>query len=392
RDGHAAQGVALWTPDDVDVAKSLNRQKHLLQTTARQRWAALTHQGEPIPGQNRIRVALDTTPAGQIPHPSVVTRSKWNIRLLNAMVRSGLLQIVGPVYPEQHSADEDEDHSWTTWEVAPRGDLASDEPWQPYDGDRDSLLNSSKANLESVLSCFRSGLVCDELAHLYQLLLFGVNLGPKCPWFTTNCGGCKACRGEMDPTALIPVSAKTSAICHVGTAPEGWIEGTGQLVNLGVGGEVQVKLLIGDFRELDGGSCAQVLDQLVQQGIRTLFLGQYLLSDPEVRELFRDFGRGIDVEPGLPFISAMSEFASVESRSDLAKVATLIPSIVADCSELEDTMLQDLLRFLGDAGVRSGDVLLVVPADRSCWLNSNLTVQQMWPGCPTLANLVDGEF
>lgn len=107
RDGKAAVSLTIYTPEDLRVAKRLNRKTFIGIKRGRQRWQRMFEEKEVI-ANNRYRVRVSVTPSlrwGDIDMNNRRNRD-WNVRTLTLMSRAGLIRMDSepPPVPQDHDS------------------------------------------------------------------------------------------------------------------------------------------------------------------------------------------------------------------------------------------------------------------------------------------------
>jgi superfamily II DNA helicase RecQ len=108
RDGRASASIVLYTQEDLQRAKSMNRKKIIGIKRGRERWTQMFEMREDL-GNDRIRVPIDVRPnlADGVDMDNDMNQA-WNIRTLTLMSRAGLLSFDAEA-PPPFSSDSSSD-------------------------------------------------------------------------------------------------------------------------------------------------------------------------------------------------------------------------------------------------------------------------------------------
>ncbi len=212
RDGNAAMSLVVYTASDIRTAEEMSGKMLITIERGRQRWSAMFHQKQADARYpDCYLVPIDVSPsfdAKDIDMGGSARNAAWNIRTLNLMSRSGLIEM-----------------DWQQWEQAGTGveykgsthrlvrilhnDHLQEDAWEtlvePY------RLSSSRASGMSLVLMkeLLQGKRCaaDIFKEVYAIPeRIGAN-GRKGIAVQTACGGCPYCRQDaQEPYANRPIS------------------------------------------------------------------------------------------------------------------------------------------------------------------------------------------
>ncbi|WP_327116681.1 protein DpdF [Nocardia sp. NBC_01730] len=204
RDGSPSLAYMATVQKDIRVAESLNAEIILLPKTAWERWDAMFQRRIPPDADGVYQIDLDSYPARL--SMGFKTNRLWNIRALNLMVRTKLVELTSPKAPQQA---EDEPHD--TWQRRQQGyleSLPSRVDVQLMDGrtndrdyflrrigpTRDRILTSQNSALERLRAAVRGDrCIADVLSDYY------VVQRPEGTLETAPaCRGCPHCREHQE--------------------------------------------------------------------------------------------------------------------------------------------------------------------------------------------------
>lgn len=112
RDGRACVSLLAHSPDDLDVARSLNRERIVGIEKGLLRWQHMYYGAERRRGDDRLLVSLDSRP----PHVQADSDANvaWNLRTLVLMARAGLIELDAAEPPVIEQEDGESDTTFET--------------------------------------------------------------------------------------------------------------------------------------------------------------------------------------------------------------------------------------------------------------------------------------
>jgi ATP-dependent DNA helicase RecQ len=298
RDGRASLSLVLHCPQDVRIAKHINRTKLITPELAKSRLRAMLANAEAL-GDNRWRVDLAALPP-QTPHKRSYNL-QWNQRTVNLLARAGGVAWDGerPELSDSATEDETDPEAWGAVIRLLRSDHRSTEFWEDVQAVRARRLRTDTASLDRMLEALAvNAQVHRILRDSYEVNVDSASLEPA-----ESCGGCPWCRERDYPWLVggaVPISTVKSAVAA-----------TGPLARLV--GRRQAGILV--YREGDSEWRQKVSDALrkaVSMG------GISVVLDPSIGDL--DLGR---LEKVSPFAAAFIETPEAIDLRDLRDIPTV---------------------------------------------------------------------
>lgn len=351
RDGRAAAGYLLWTPEDEGVAIRLNDEKLITVPLARQRWSAML--AESLREGGTLWVPLDALRIGLL--ESSDENKKWNARTLSLMARTRLLTIVGTRHAEgRHFIGVQLE----------RDDLGATSSWDAVETFRVASRSMRREQLGRVVGIASGSGVCDALRDTYDVAPSARRTAALA--VDDACGGCIGCRafGERLPAAPpLPIP------------PPPVDESLSQELRAFLQGRDHV-LVTGDVQDENARNLSRAIASLSRLGVRHIVGSRSLASSRSIArqldDLVHELGRRA------PLWTEASEL--VEGFTELAALPTLI---VVGAEEAVDTPSRQLL----SSRALPRPYIAVLPADYRSWERHDMTVREMYPASLRVADL-----
>ncbi|WP_410820446.1 protein DpdF [Micromonospora sp. 050-3] len=318
RDGSPSVSCLLLAPDDRKIARRLGSPK-LLNQRAEGRWDAMLVGARQLPSM-RLRIDLDTRP------PNVTmegpTNRRWNITLLSALARTGVLDLIASGWGEaQEEVTLDQAEVRRYLEISRHREI----DWAAYLTERQRILDASRGGFNA-LKVIESGRQCvgELLRGLYSF---------DRPWgsaaVTRSCRGCPACRRAGVPPSeglapLPPVADWGSDVAGVPTS----------LQALMPHGRLTVLIDTEDYVPM-AQQARRVLDQLVVAGFsHVLDVGGHITEREWLalqdsggpRPLMRSINAPSPLDPPVPTVALLADRA--EPPHGLADWFDYYPALV----------------------------------------------------------------
>ena len=203
RNGSPSLAYLATTRSDENIANRMSDDAVIGAPRAWQRWEAMFHTRETV--QERHRVSLDSYPSDM--NEGFQRNRQWNIRLLNLMMRSGLLAVHPPQAPAIHEGE-----SETSWKArldlfyanadsyADVQLLGSDarNPEQfavRFEAERQKLLDGRKSALRELKATLRRDQCIGDVLGAYYRIAHGDGFRRT----GVTCRGCPYCRATAEP-------------------------------------------------------------------------------------------------------------------------------------------------------------------------------------------------
>lgn len=206
RDGSPSLAYMATTPADLPVAESLSSNAIIRPETAWKRWHAMFQNRIPASGPSAYRVDLNERPA----HLAIgFDRNRmWNIRVLNLMIRAGLINAHAPERPSQRDREPADEWQARLEDFYRTANALSDvtlRDGQTNSPDyftmriaaaRDAILDGQRRALSQLLTALRADqCMGDVLAEYYAIRRGGSELRTA-----PGCRGCPFHRKKGPPT------------------------------------------------------------------------------------------------------------------------------------------------------------------------------------------------
>ncbi|MGW8395260.1 protein DpdF [Streptomyces lydicus] len=224
RDGSPSIAYLATTRNDETIANKMSDEVVIGALRAWQRWEAMFHSRTPV--QDRHRVSLDSYPPDM--NEGFQRNRQWNIRILNLMMRSGIVAVHPPQAPERAEGESDVfwkarlDQFYATADGYADVELLDSDARNPenfhdrFEGERKKLLHSRASALRELKATLRSDQCIGDVLGAYYRIPDGG--GYRRTGIT--CRGCPHCRatakllpagfyrlaGEPNPLLPAPVS------------------------------------------------------------------------------------------------------------------------------------------------------------------------------------------
>ncbi|KAB8171195.1 DEAD/DEAH box helicase [Streptomyces sp. 3MP-14] len=204
RDGSPAISYLATTKGDLGLAEHMSREAIISAEGAWKRWDAMFH--DKIPAPRHLRVNVDTVP----PHMDTgyQTNRQWNLRILNLMVRAGLVAVHPPEEPLRTDGEPDalwlarlEHFRKTAYRCVDVELLGSDARNEErfairFEEQRERMLRSRSSSLNELRAALRGDRCVAEVLGSYYRVSDGV--GELLTGVT--CRGCPYCRSCKKPS------------------------------------------------------------------------------------------------------------------------------------------------------------------------------------------------
>lgn len=189
RDGCPSVSCLLLSKDDRAIAERLGVPTILWPDTAEGRWTSMLAGAEPLPSM-RLRVNLDARPPNvTMPGP---TNRRWNVGLLSALARTGVLDLAA-----REDAETQEEVSLEQADIGRHIEISrrQEVDWAEYLTERDRIMNASRSGLAE-LALLESGRQCVGRV-LQRWYTFSEPWGDS--HVPRSCRGCPFCRRAGRP-------------------------------------------------------------------------------------------------------------------------------------------------------------------------------------------------
>ncbi|MFI6348004.1 protein DpdF [Streptomyces sp. NPDC050560] len=198
RDGSPAIAYMATTRSDEGIANKMSDEVIIGAARAWQRWEAMFHSRTAV--QNRHRVSLDSYPPDM--NEGFQRNRQWNIRILNLMMRSGIVAVHPPQAPERTEDESDVfwierlDRFYGTADAYADVELLDSDARNPekfryrFEGERQKLLHSRSSGLLELKATLRGDRCIGDLLGAYYRIPDGD--GYRRTGIT--CRGCPRCR------------------------------------------------------------------------------------------------------------------------------------------------------------------------------------------------------
>jgi ATP-dependent DNA helicase RecQ len=196
RDGYPSVSCLLLATGDRRIAHQLATPTLLLPDTAQGRWEAMLHTAQALPS-TRILFDLDSRP----PNVTVEGPSNrdWNVCLLTALARTGVLDLVAREDAEAHEDVSDQNQVGQHIEISIKHEVE----WADYLAERQRIAAASDAGLEALTFLEEEDECVGEVLHRWYSFsrTWGSSEVPR------SCRGCPSCRrnGRATMQGLSPL-------------------------------------------------------------------------------------------------------------------------------------------------------------------------------------------